>query len=165
MSDLAQDLNAKAELMYGSTSVASLARAAVADGGSAVLLFRLSKLVTRWGLTPLAWLLTKTNKVLNGITIGVGADIAPGFVIQHSVGVVINGRAVIGPNCVLEGGVVIGSVERRNPILEGNVYVGSGAKVIGDVRIGAGSKIGANSVVVKDVPAGVTVVGIPARVI
>lgn len=165
LGDVVADIRAKAQLMYGSQSPASLVRALAADGASAVFLFRAAQLFARWRLAPLAWLATKLNKLMNGITIGVGARIGRGFAIQHSVGIVINRSAVIGPGCVLESGVVIGAVDRRSPELGAGVYVGSGAKVIGGVRVGAGSRIGANAVVVKDVPPGSTAVGIPARIL
>lgn len=160
-----RDLRAKAQLLYGAESFSCLVRALASDGASAVLLLRFSQFLNRWHLAPVAWLVMKANKVLNGVTIGMGATIGPGFAIQHSVGVVINGRAVIGPDCVLEGGVVIGAVSRKSPRIDAGVYVGSGAKIIGGIRVGAGSKIGANAVVIRDVPADATVVGVPARVV
>lgn len=165
MKVLLEDLAAKAEVMYSATSRNYLIRAAAADGGTAIILFRGARMFADLGMAPIAWFLTTLNRMLNGVTIGLRADIAPGFVLQHSVGVVINGKAVIGPHCVLEGGVVIGSVRRENPVLEAGVYIGSGAKIIGGVVVGEDSRIGANAVVVKDVPRGSTVVGVPGRVV
>lgn len=158
------DIRAKAQLMYDSTSLSAVARALAADGASAVILFRLCQLFSQARATPVAWLMIKLNKVLNGVTIGSAASIGPGFVIQHSVGVVINGRAVLGADCVIEGGVVIGAVNRRSPVIGSGVYMGAGAKVIGGVTIGDDCKIGANAVVVKDAPVGSTVLGVPGVV-
>lgn len=160
---LQRDLRAKARHLYGVDDLRALVRALAADGSSAVILFRISQALRDWHLSPAAWLMTKLNKLLNGVTIGAGARIAPGFVIQHSVGVVINTNAVLGEECILEGGVVIGASDRRSPTIADHVYIGSGACVIGGVSVGAGSKIGANAVVVKDIAPKSTVVGIPAR--
>lgn len=162
---LVTDFRTKSRHMYERAAVKDVLRALASDGSSAMVLFRLSQLLRRLRLSPGAWLVMKLNKMLNGITIGAGADVAPGFVIQHSVGIVINGGAKIGPGCILEGGVVIGSAHRQSPTLGEGVYVGSGAKIIGGINLGPGARVGANAVVVKDVPAGATVVGIPARVI
>ncbi|MBB2890186.1 serine acetyltransferase [Flexivirga oryzae] len=158
---LRSDFRAKAELMYGSTSASAILRAVAADGASAVILFRIGQIFSRARLAPFAFLLMKLNKLFNGVTIGSGASIGQGFVIQHSVGVVINGRAVMGANCVLEGGVVIGAVDRWSPQIGSGVYIGSGAKIVGRVTIGDNCKVGANAVVVKDAPAGSTIVGVP----
>lgn len=165
LSVLRSDIRAKAELMYESTGWQAIARALAADGASAVILFRLGQLFNGAKLAPLAWLTMKFNKLLNGVTIGASASIGPGFVIQHSVGVVINGRTVMGANCILEGGVVIGVVNRRSPVIGSGVYIGAGAKIIGGVAVGDGCKIGANAVVVKDAAAGSTIVGVPGVVL
>src|ERR1039457_2251482 len=98
-------------------------------------------------------------------TIGRNADIAPGFVIVHSLGVVINTNVRAGRNFVVYHNVTVGAVRNRSPIVGDNVYIGAGAIVIGGVRIGSDVRIGANAVVTKDVPDGATVVGIPARIV
>lgn len=158
------DLRVKAHRLYSSTSTTSLLKATLSDGASAVALFRLSELLNRSHLGAVGILVSKLNKVMNGAVIGRGATIGPGFVIQHPVGVVINGSAVLGKDCLIQGGVVIGAdASRISPTLGDNVDVGAGAKLIGPISIGNGVQIGANAVVVKDMPAGVTAVGIPAR--
>jgi serine O-acetyltransferase len=104
-----------------------------------------------------------------GIDIHPGATIGPGFFIDHGTGVVIGGTAVIGENVTIYQGVTLGGTSlartKRHPTLGNNVTVGSGAAVLGDITIGDHTKIGANSVVVKDVPPNSTVVGIPGRVV
>jgi serine O-acetyltransferase len=109
------------------------------------------------------------GRFFTGIEIHPGARIGKGFFIDHGMGVVIGETAEIGDNVTLYHGVTLGGVSwekvKRHPTLEDNVVVGSGAKVLGPFTVGRGSKIGSNSVVVKEVPANATVVGIPGRVV
>ncbi len=109
------------------------------------------------------------GRFLTGIEIHPGATIGEGFFIDHGMGVVIGETAIIGENCHLFQGVTLGGTStrraKRHPTLEKNVVVGAGAKVIGDVTIGANAKIGAGSVVVTNVPANATVVGVPGHVV
>ncbi|MCB9778860.1 MAG: serine O-acetyltransferase [Alphaproteobacteria bacterium] len=104
---------------------------------------------------------------LTGIEIHPGARIGAGVFIDHGMGVVIGETSVIGDDCTLYHGVTLGGTswrkEKRHPTLEDRVVVGAGAKLLGPIRVGADAKVGANSVVVRDVPDGATVVGIPAR--
>ena len=104
-----------------------------------------------------------------GIDIHPGATIGKGFFIDHGTGVVIGGTAIIGENVTLYQGVTLGGTslqrKKRHPTIGNNVTVGSGAAVLGDITVGDGSKVGANSVVVKDVPPNSTVVGIPGRIV
>jgi serine O-acetyltransferase len=104
--------------------------------------------------------------IVTGADIPLNCQIEGGLLIPHPNGIVIHPDAIIGPNCLIFQQVTIGSGSiPGTPILEGHVDVGAGAKILGGIRIGAHAKIGANAVVVKDVPSGATVVGIPARVI
>ncbi|MBE6590057.1 MAG: serine O-acetyltransferase [Ruminococcaceae bacterium] len=104
-----------------------------------------------------------------GIEIHPGATIGKNFFIDHGSGVVIGETAEIGDNCTLYQGVTLGGtgkdVGKRHPTLGDNVMVGSGAKVLGPLKVGAGSKIAANAVVLHPVPENSTAVGIPARVV
>jgi len=105
-----------------------------------------------------------------GIEIHPGAKIGSGFFIDHGAGVVIGETAVVGDNVTLYQGVTLGGTgnekgKKRHPTLESNVFVGSGAKILGPITVGANSRIGANSVVLKDVPRGATVTGMRARIV
>lgn len=91
------------------------------------------------------------------------------MVIDHGMGVVIGETAVIGDDCQLYHGVTLGGTGsvhvKRHPTLEDGVYVGSGAKCLGNITLHKGAKVGANAVLLKDVPAYATAVGVPARII
>lgn len=138
-------------------------------GVHAVWMHRLSHRLWRWRLRWLARVLSNVARFLTGIEIHPGAKIGRRFFIDHGMGVVIGETAEIGDDCTLYHGVTLGGVswrkEKRHPTLGNNVVVGAGAKILGPVRIGDGARIGSNSVVVKDVPNGATVVGIPGRVV
>lgn len=105
-----------------------------------------------------------------GIEIHPAAQIGEGFFIDHGAGVVIGETAIIGRNAVLYQGVTLGGTgnekcHKRHPTLGENVFVGSGAKILGPITIGSNSRIGANSVVLKNVPANATVTGMRARIV
>ncbi|GAB6599055.1 serine acetyltransferase [Bacillus cereus] len=91
-------------------------------------------------------------------------DIGPGLYIQHGFSTIISAKK-IGKNCSINQQVTIGYTEKGNPVIGDNVLITSGAKVFGGINIGNNSKVGANCVVVKDVPSNCTVVGIPARIV
>lgn len=161
---IASDLAHKRAVFAADGAEVSKLRIFMSDGTSANILYR----TTHWlggyrALWPLAFAVQWLNKWLNHCVIGIGADFGPGFVLMHPVGVVINSKVRGGRNVVLESGVVIGDEKGRSPELGDDVFVGAGAKVIGPVTLGDGCKVGANAVVVHSVPAGATVVGIPAR--
>lgn len=112
--------------------------------------------------------LSHIGRWCSGIEIHPGARIGPGFFIDHGMGVVIGETAEIGPNVTLYHGVTLGGTSwkkgKRHPTLEENVVVGAGAKILGPITIGARTRVGANAVVVRDVPPDSVVVGIPGRV-
>jgi serine O-acetyltransferase len=114
-------------------------------------------------------LISHLGRFLTGIEIHPGAKIGRRFFIDHGMGVVIGETAEIGNNVTLYHGVTLGGVTwdkvKRHPTLEDNVVIGSGAKILGPFTVGKGSRIGSNSVVIKEVPANSTVVGIPGRVV
>ena len=113
--------------------------------------------------------LSHIGRFFTGIEIHPGARIGKKFFIDHGMGVVIGETAEIGDNVTLYHGVTLGGVSwektKRHPTIEDNVVIGSGAKILGPFVVGAGSKVGSNSVVVKEVPENSTVVGIPGRVV
>ena len=124
--------------------------------------------VRNWCL--LARLLSQVMRFLTGIEIHPGARIGPGFFIDHGMGVVIGETTEVGRNATLYHGVTLGGTalargQKRHPTLEDNVTVGAGAKILGAITIGAGSRIGANAVVVKPVPPDAVVVGVPGQVV
>jgi serine O-acetyltransferase len=162
---LLADLRAKQALYSQYGQGCSLLKAVLADGTLANALYRAQSALSRWRLAPLALLVHWLNKLLNGCVIGVRAEFGPGFVLIHPVGVVINSSTRGGRNVWLESGVVIGDNRGRSPALGDDIFVGAGAKIIGGVTLGNGSRVGANAVVTKDVAAGATVVGIPARTV
>ena len=141
----------------------------VYPGVHALAFHRLSHRLWIWRLRWLARLLAQVARWLTGIEIHPGAKIGRRFFIDHGMGVVIGETAEIGDDCTLYHGVTLGGTtwrkEKRHPTLGNNVVVGAGAKILGPITVGDNARVGSNSVVVKDVPAGATVVGIPGRVI
>lgn len=123
----------------------------------------------RIGLKWLGRLMSNVARWVTGVEIHPGATIGRRFFIDHGMGIVIGETADIGDDCTLYHGVTLGGVSwnkgKRHPTLGDGVTVGAGAKILGPFTVGAGAKVGSNSVVVKEVPAGATVVGIPARVV
>lgn len=138
-------------------------------GIHAVAVHRLSHRLWGWGFKWLARMLSQLTRWLTGVEIHPGARIGRELFIDHGMGVVIGETAEIGDGCTLYHGVTLGGTtwqrEKRHPTLGHNVVVGAGAKILGPIRIGDNARIGSNSVVVKDVPANATVVGIPGRII
>lgn len=138
-------------------------------GVHALLMHRLSHWLWKKNFYWLARFNSHMGRWLTGIEIHPGATIGRRVFIDHGMGVVIGETAVIGDDCTLYHGVTLGGTSwnkgKRHPTLENGVVIGAGAKVLGPITIGAGAKIGSNAVVVKDVPANATAVGIPARIL
>jgi serine O-acetyltransferase len=106
----------------------------------------------------------KLNVMLCNCIIGRGTDFGEGFVLIHAAGVVINGAVRGGSGVHIEHQVTIGAERRQTPVLGNDIFIGAGAKIIGAVTVGNGALIGANAVVLQDVPENHTAVGVPARV-
>jgi serine O-acetyltransferase len=163
------DLRYKRDCYGYPADTVHLLRVLLSDGSAAMILYRVTRFLYRIKLGflgyPVAWL----NKVINGCVIGRHADFDEGFVIMHPMGVVINGAVKGGKNIVVESGVVVGAARHgmpvKAPLLGSHIFIGSGAKLLGEIIIGSHVAIGANAVVVKDVPHAVTVAGVPAKVI
>lgn len=138
-------------------------------GVHALLMHRLASRLWRWKLYWFARVVSHLARWFTGIEIHPGATIGRRVFIDHGMGVVIGETAVVGDECTLYHGVTLGGTSwnkgKRHPTLERGVVVGAGAKILGPITIGAEAKIGSNAVVVKDVPAKATAVGIPARVL
>lgn len=138
-------------------------------GFHAVLLHRLAHRLHNANVPLLPRLISQISRFLTGIEIHPGAKIGRRFFIDHGMGVVIGETAEIGDDVLLYQGVTLGGTGneqgKRHPTLGNNVVVGTGAKVLGSIRIGNNVKIGAGSVVVRPVPDYSTVVGIPGRIV
>lgn len=137
-------------------------------GFHAVLLHRLAHALWNMKLKFIARLIAAISRLLTGVEIHPAAVIGEYCFIDHGAGVVIGETAVIGNRVTLYQGVTLGGMSsdkvKRHPTIGDDVVVGAGAKLLGPITIGNGARIGANAVVLKDVPAGEVHVGIPARV-
>lgn len=135
-------------------------------GLHAILIHRVSRACWNVGLKWLARFISHLGRWLTGIEIHPGATLGRRLFIDHGMGVVIGETAEIGDDCTLYHGVTLGGTSwnkgKRHPTLGQNVVVGAGAKVLGPILVNDGARVGSNSVVVKDVSANSTVVGIPA---
>ncbi len=138
-------------------------------GVHAVIFYRVNHRLWNVGLKWLARMLSSLARWFTGVEIHPAAKIGSRFFIDHGMGVVIGETAEIGNDCTLYHGVTLGGTSwskgKRHPTLGNDVVVGAGAKVLGPIVLGDGSRIGSNAVVLKDVPPGVTVVGVPGHIV
>lgn len=146
------------------------------QGFHAVVFYRISNWLWRQNLRFIGRFISQIGRILTGIEIHPGATIGCCFVIDHGTGVVVGETADIGDNVTLYHDVTLGGVApsvdsaaqigtKRHPTLGNGVIVGSGAQILGPITVGEDARVGANAVVTSDIPAGVTAVGIPAKVI
>ena len=146
------------------------------QGFHAILFYRISSAFWRLKLQFLGRLISQFGRLFTGIEIHPGAKIGKRLVIDHGSGVVIGETAEIGDDVTLYHDVTLGGVapsvesmsqvgQKRHPTIENRVIIGSGAQILGPIRVGKDARVGSNAVVTQDVPSGVTAVGIPARVI
>ena len=137
-------------------------------GFHALTFYKASSWLWRRKLFTLGRFVSHLGRMASGIEIHPGAKIGARLFIDHGMGVVIGETAEIGDDVTLYQGVTLGGVslekEKRHPTLEDGVIVGSGAQILGPFTVGAGARIGANAVVIDEVPPGVTMVGIPAKI-
>lgn len=136
----------------------------------AMIIYRISHAFYNKRMFFIARLISQIGRFLTGIEIHPGATIGKGILIDHGMGVVIGETSIIGDRVIIYQGATIGATGnetefKRHPTLGNDIVVGSGAKILGPVNIGDNCKIGANSVVLEDVPSNCTAVGIPAKII
>ncbi len=140
----------------------------LSSGLHAIVVYRLSHLLWKQGIPFFPRLVSQLGRFLTGIEIHPGAEIGRGLFIDHGMGVVVGETAIIGNNVTLFQGVTLGGTGKetgkRHPTLGDHIVVGAGAKILGNITIGSNSYIGANAVVLKDVPPNTTVVGVPGHV-
>ena len=138
-------------------------------GVKAVFYHRRAHWCYEHNLLFLARMISQISRHRTGIEIHPGAKIGRRLVIDHGMGIVIGETAEIGDDCLLYQGVTLGGtgkdIGKRHPTLGNNVMVGSGAKVLGPFRVGDNARIAANAVVLREVPEGATVVGVPGRIV
>jgi serine O-acetyltransferase len=138
-------------------------------GVKALAFHRLAHALYRAGVPFFPRAISELSRFLTGIEIHPGARIGRNLIIDHGMGVVIGETAEIGDDCLIYHGVTLGGVDlnpvKRHPTLGNHVVVGSGAKILGDIRIGNHARIGSNSVVIKEVPDHCTATGIPAKIV
>ena len=138
------------------------------QGLHALISHRITHFFYRLHLFFIARLMSQFSRWMTGIEIHPGAKIGKRFFIDHGMGVVIGETAIIGDDVLLYQGVTLGGTGlekgKRHPTIGNNVVIGTGAKILGNITIGDNSYIGANAVVIKDVPPNSTVVGVPGRI-
>lgn len=160
---IADDIRAKARWLYGDDRPRNVIKALCTDGTFAMICYRCMQWCNHARLHPLTMLFNKLNIWFGNCIIGRGADFGPELILIHSTGLVINSDVNGGRGIKIEHQVTIGAEKGKAPVLGDNVFIGAGAKVLGEVSIGSNVKIGANAVVVTDIPDDVTAVGVPAR--
>ena len=138
-------------------------------GFHAIFFHRIAHFLYNKNLYFLARLISQISRHITGIEIHPGAKIGKRLLIDHGMGVVIGETATIGDDCTIYHNSTLGGTGKdkykRHPDIGNNVMVGSGAKVLGPIKIGNNVKIGANAVVLHDIPNNVTVVGVPERIV
>lgn len=138
-------------------------------GPKAIFYHRISHFLYNIGLYFIARIVAEFSRWTTLIEIHPGAKIGKNLFIDHGIGLVIGETAIIGNNCRIYHGVTLGGVNldpgKRHPTVEDEVLIGAGAQVLGNITLGRQSKVGANSVVIKDVPPGATAAGIPAKIL
>lgn len=144
------------------TSPSFWVRQVTSDGYSALVLHRLRERVRRHRIPAVNHLLRRMTTVLYGMEIGNEVTLGDGVSFVHTLGVVLGGDARLGARVRIMGNVTVGTAKDNGyPTIEDDVVIGAGARVLGPIRVGRGAVIGANAVVIRDVPPGAVVTGIP----
>ncbi len=159
----------RAYMNYDPAAKSMLEVALLYPGPKAILMHRWAYWCYKAKMFFIARAISEIARWWTGIEIHPGAQIGARLVIDHGMGVVIGETAVIGNDCIIFHGVTLGGSKfdavKRHPTVGNRVLIGAGAMILGPVTLGDGSRVGANSVVAKDVPAGATVVGNPMRIL
>src|SRR5829696_6850117 len=167
LGELRRDVAAAHERDPAARGVSSAEILATWPGVHALLAHRVAHVLNEAGIPLAPRAIAAGARTVTGIEIHPRADIGDGLFIDHGMGVVVGETAEIGENVTLYQGVTLGgtgfAAGKRHPTVEDNVTIGSGAKLLGPIRIGHGAKIGANAVVIHDVPPNSTVVGNPGH--
>lgn len=165
--EVSRDVRAAVDRDPAARGVGPLEILAVWPGVQALLAHRVAHAMSDAGVPFAPRALATATRAITGIEIHPAADVGEDLFIDHGMGVVVGETAEIGRNVTLYQGVTLGgtgfATGKRHPTVEDNVTIGSGAKLLGPIRIGHGSKIGANTVVIHDVPPNSTVVGNPGH--
>jgi serine O-acetyltransferase len=153
-------------MSVGAPGPVPLSRALSQDSFLILALWRARCAARRWRIPLVNHLLRRVQSVIFGIELGNDIELGPGIFFVHPVGIVVGGKARVGARVRFMGSNTVGTAKDNGyPLVEEDVVVGAGARVLGPVRVGARAVIGANAVVLSDVPADSVVVGIPARVV
>lgn len=160
---------AKAYLNYDPAAKSLIEILLLYPGIKATCLHRVAHLFYSMHIPFLPRFVSEVSRFITGIEIHPGAQIGKNVIFDHGHGIVIGETAVVGDDVILYQGVTLGgtstSKTKRHPTIESRVILGTGSKVLGNITVGCDSRIGANSVVIENVPSGSTVVGIPGKVI
>jgi serine O-acetyltransferase len=153
----------KAYKNYDPAAKSILEIALLYPGPKAIFLYRCAHIFYKIRLYFIARFISEVARFLTGIEIHPGAKIGSRLVIDHGMGLVIGETSEIGNECILFHGVTLGGMKfdpiKRHPTVGDRVLIGAGAKILGPIKLGSGSRIGANAVITKDVPEGLTMVG------
>lgn len=160
---------AKAYLNYDPAAKSLIEIVLLYPGVKATCLHRIANFLFSFGIPFFPRLVSELSRLITGIEIHPGAQIGKNVLFDHGNGIVIGETAVVKDDVILYQGVTLGGTStaktKRHPTIESRVIIGAGAKVLGNITVGCDSRIGANSVVIENVPSGSTVVGIPGKVI
>ena len=137
------------------------------SGLHALILYRISNLFFKLSIPILPRIISQFGRFITGIEIHPGARVGRGLFIDHGMGVIIGETSIVGDSVTLYQGVTLGGTGKetgkRHPTIGNNVVIGAGAKILGNISVGDNSYVGANAVVIKDVPPNSTAVGVPGR--
>ena len=165
LKDIVRDAKVLSQTVHGSAGLVDLAKTLTYDGTQVLALERMRKAAARWRIPLVGGILRRAQVALFGAEIAKEARLGEGVLFLHTVGVVIGGDSQIGDRVMFLGSNTIGSNKKSGfPRIGNDVVIGAGARILGEITIGDGASIGANAVVLHDVPPGASAVGVPAVV-